>query len=651
METIKNINYQGRIIAIEESASVALQAYENELKNYFLAQEEGEEIFTDLQTRIGEILDSKLKKGANAITMNDINELKSTIGNPSDFEDSNTTANNNTNTQNTTFTKEEKKLYRSINDKIIGGVAGGLANYMDIDATVIRLLFVLVTAMSGGFGLIVYGLLYFILTPKVTQTNMNRKLFRNKKDKVIGGVCSGLAEFFSIEIWIVRLLFAAPLLLNIFNSNYHFGFVKVHVFNNSLSSIALTTYIILWIVTKYAESSTDYMLMKGKPINLTTMNQTTINSIKETSSSAIRTILKVLAYIVVFLLVITFIPSMIGITGASIFSYNFIESILSTPALKLLAVLSFMGLIILPSIALIIWVIRKIGNYKSPNNPLRKVFGILGLIGFVSAIFLSISLIREMNTYTLTKQTLKSQFAGNTLYIKPTDSITLVDEHLFSLNNMSGVFNIKNGVKEVKAVDINYEETNDSNFYIEIKRGSLGSDYNVAKQYCSKIMYEPTFENNTLYLPSVIQVAKNDAYRGQHVKVTCYIPKGKTVVVDKELKKQLSHHFNFSKHGINVDYNDYSSDEEDEKMTNTEEDEEWVIKVDDNNDETLTKEEKKKLQKEAKEEIKNAIQDASDQLEVKKKEMADILNDKDNRLKEATEKIKKAIDTATIQIK
>lgn len=49
---------------------------------------------------------------------------------------------------------EKKKLYRSEKDKIIGGVCGGLAEYFDIDVSVVRLLFVLFGC--SGTGLIAY---------------------------------------------------------------------------------------------------------------------------------------------------------------------------------------------------------------------------------------------------------------------------------------------------------------------------------------------------------------------------------------------------------------------------------------------------------------------------------------------------------------
>ena len=57
-----------------------------------------------------------------------------------------------------------QKLYRSRSDRMIAGVAGGLAEYLNIDPTIVRLLFV-VAALMGGPGALVYIILW-IITPE-----------------------------------------------------------------------------------------------------------------------------------------------------------------------------------------------------------------------------------------------------------------------------------------------------------------------------------------------------------------------------------------------------------------------------------------------------------------------------------------------------
>lgn len=55
-----------------------------------------------------------------------------------------------------------KKLYRSSTDKVIAGVCGGLAKYLEIDSTLIRVIFILLLFM-GGSGILLYIILIVIM--------------------------------------------------------------------------------------------------------------------------------------------------------------------------------------------------------------------------------------------------------------------------------------------------------------------------------------------------------------------------------------------------------------------------------------------------------------------------------------------------------
>ncbi len=56
----------------------------------------------------------------------------------------------------------QKRLYRTRIDKMIGGVAGGLAIYFDIDPTIVRVLFV-ITIFIGGGGILAYIILWIVV--------------------------------------------------------------------------------------------------------------------------------------------------------------------------------------------------------------------------------------------------------------------------------------------------------------------------------------------------------------------------------------------------------------------------------------------------------------------------------------------------------
>jgi phage shock protein PspC (stress-responsive transcriptional regulator) len=69
--------------------------------------------------------------------------------------------------------EKNKRLYRSAKSKVFGGVAGGIAEYFDIDPIIIRLLFVII-AFAGGGGAIVYLILWIALPLEpITPYTMN----------------------------------------------------------------------------------------------------------------------------------------------------------------------------------------------------------------------------------------------------------------------------------------------------------------------------------------------------------------------------------------------------------------------------------------------------------------------------------------------
>ncbi|MFN2146587.1 MAG: PspC domain-containing protein [Anaerolineales bacterium] len=57
---------------------------------------------------------------------------------------------------------ENRRLYRSRSDRMVAGVAGGLAEYLNIDSTIVRLLFVFF-ALAGGPGLLVYIVMLLVV--------------------------------------------------------------------------------------------------------------------------------------------------------------------------------------------------------------------------------------------------------------------------------------------------------------------------------------------------------------------------------------------------------------------------------------------------------------------------------------------------------
>jgi phage shock protein PspC (stress-responsive transcriptional regulator) len=72
----------------------------------------------------------------------------------------------------------EKKLFRNEHDRVIAGVASGLADYLNMDKTIVRLLFVLSTLFLAGSGIAVYIILW-IVAPVKNDTNAKFQQFND----------------------------------------------------------------------------------------------------------------------------------------------------------------------------------------------------------------------------------------------------------------------------------------------------------------------------------------------------------------------------------------------------------------------------------------------------------------------------------------
>jgi phage shock protein PspC (stress-responsive transcriptional regulator) len=67
---------------------------------------------------------------------------------------------------------EPKRLYRSRSDRMVGGVCAGIAKYLNLDATVVRLLFVLLAFISGGVPAIAGYIVLLVVVPEEPLTNI-----------------------------------------------------------------------------------------------------------------------------------------------------------------------------------------------------------------------------------------------------------------------------------------------------------------------------------------------------------------------------------------------------------------------------------------------------------------------------------------------
>jgi len=295
MKKVININFQGQVIAIEETAYEILNRYIDSLQNYFSKEEGGDEIVNDIECRIAELFGNRLKHGINCITDEDVEAIITSIGWPKDFDTDyeeheerqahrSTSSAENTQTP-PENTQERRSLYRNANDRIIGGVCSGLAHYFKTDPVWMRIIFVLL------FGVLfwVYIVLWIVLKPKPLATNVTKRLYRNPNDRFLAGVCGGMAAYFRIDSWIPRVLFLLPLLLNVigmisfFPLNHIFDDVD---FSWNINMSMVLVYVVLWIIIPEAKTVKQKLEMMGEEEYIRTIREKVSDNVSGSRSRA-----------------------------------------------------------------------------------------------------------------------------------------------------------------------------------------------------------------------------------------------------------------------------------------------------------------------------------------------------------------------------
>ena len=191
------INMFGSLYAIDEDAYALLQQYLSHMKNYFRSREGGEEIADDIERRVEELFAELKAAGREAISIEDVQQIMHRIGDPGEMDDE---AARGAQPDADADTADEqgdtppppplsnhpvwrrikahfanRKLYRDIQDKLLGGVMSGLCKFFGgNDPTPWRILMVLLCFLSFYTVAIAYLVLWAVVPPALTSEDRLR---------------------------------------------------------------------------------------------------------------------------------------------------------------------------------------------------------------------------------------------------------------------------------------------------------------------------------------------------------------------------------------------------------------------------------------------------------------------------------------------
>ena len=159
MKKTLTINISGIIFHIDEDAYETLSLYLERIRSYFTKAEGSDEIIADIEARIAEMLQQKINETKQVINIDDIEEIIAIMGKPEEIGAESNTQND---AKKSYEARTHKRLFRDPDNKVVGGVCGGIGAYFNIDPLWIRIAFI-VALFFFGSGPLLYLILWIVI--------------------------------------------------------------------------------------------------------------------------------------------------------------------------------------------------------------------------------------------------------------------------------------------------------------------------------------------------------------------------------------------------------------------------------------------------------------------------------------------------------
>jgi phage shock protein PspC (stress-responsive transcriptional regulator) len=498
MNKTVTINISGIIFHIEEDAYERLNRYLATIRSYFSSSDGRDEIMADIESRIAELLQEKISPSKQVVTMADVDHVVGIMGKPEEF-------------------------------------AGEDAH-----------------ANSGGNN----------AGEEYQGERLRRRLFRDPDHKVLGGVCSGIANYFGMDVVWIRIILVALTFL---------GFSGVLV------------YIILWIAVPEARTTTEKLQMRGETVDINNISKTVKEEAEHIKNRAkdfgqnmrsrgkatggrandavydfFSALGAVLVRVIGFIMV-CFSTGILFAIAAGVLGFNAagntetlsekMEGVFDKPGMVGLTWFSLFLAIGVPLIMLMYKGIKMLFAIKYHNKWINISAGILWVTGIALCTYVGLKTGASFDSYSEAKDhRFIAQPKQDTLYVslnmnnKYNSPGFLVDNsEKTNRISINGSEIIREGDKKIFFGDVkvhiihNHADTME----VLVVNSSNGPDTYEAKRLASLINYEYTVKDSAILLNSYFTVGVKEKWRNQSVDVYIKLPKGKVVYLDPTVKEVL----------------------------------------------------------------------------------------------------------------
>jgi len=502
MNKTVTINISGIIFHIEEDAYEKLSKYLAAIKSLFNKADGGNEIMSDIESRIAEMLQGKTSTVKQVVLMSDVDYVIDNMGKPEEFvadaADANETADQGDNDE-----PVKRRLFRDGDNKVIGGVCSGVGHYFGFDPVWLRIALLLLFFFAGT-GFLLY-LILWIAIPEAKTTADKLKMKGEKAD-----------------------------------------------INNISKAVKEEAEQLKKRMEKYGKDFRD-LSDRGVPRNAA---EKTVDFIADVLTNIGRVLFKILGVLMVIIGLIFFLGLFSSIFGVSFMTSNvegseWIDMVLLDGKdfyIGLIGIAIFVGT---PIVMMIYGGVKILFKVRYSNRWVNLSAGVIWLVGFVMLIYVGTRTSQDFNKVAKLRENITVQ-QNDTLVLKMSELSVNYGELEASDDNVEGERNFYRGRRTGYMIgthdntkyllgnaSLNVIKSQNGTTDLVIVKEARGNGKEIARLRAKHIVYNVTQKNNELIFDDLFRVNSVDKFRKQDVTAILRIPVGTVIYLDKSLESLI----------------------------------------------------------------------------------------------------------------
>ncbi len=504
MNKTVTINISGIIFHIEEDAYEKLSKYLAAIKSLFNKADGGNEIMSDIESRIAEMLQGKTSTVKQVVLMSDVDYVIDNMGKPEEFvSEAMGSGDTDAEVGNSGEEPVKRRLFRDGDNKVIGGVCSGIGHYFGFDPVWLRIALLLLF-FFGGTGILLY-LILWIAIPEA-KTTADKLMMKGEKADI----------------------------------------------NNISKAVKEEAEQLKKRMEKYGKDFRD-LSDRAAPRNAA---EKAIDFMGDVLTNIGRVLFKILGVLMVIIGLIFFLGLFSSIFGVSFMTSNvegseWIDMVLLDGKdfyIGLIGIAIFVGT---PIVMMIYGGVKILFKVRYSNRWVNLSAGILWLVGFVMLIYVGTRTSQDFNKVAKLRENIAVQ-QNDTLVLKMNELSINYGELEVSDEKEEGERNYyhghRNGYMIGKHDNTKYLLGNASLNVIKSQNGTTdlvivkearGNSKDMARLRAKHIVYNVVQQNNEIIFDDLFRVNSLDKFRKQDVTAILRIPVGKVIYLDKSLESLI----------------------------------------------------------------------------------------------------------------